>query len=137
MKGLFRIVVAHALAVCIAGCAIQASTVPTAAVTPMRAKVIATARIKDAVAIGKSTKADVIASLGETRVISFDTGYEVWVYRLSNDTPAATAPAPHIARTASEKAWPRTAAEFVILFAPSGLVAKTRIRPSPVAWYEG
>ncbi|MGZ5090950.1 MAG: hypothetical protein ACXWNH_16075 [Vulcanimicrobiaceae bacterium] len=131
MTDLFRIVVAHAIAVCIAGCAIQASTVPTAAVTPMRAKAIATARTKDAVAIGKSTKADVIASLGETRVISFDTGYEVWVYRLANDTPANAAAAQRIARTGSEKAWPRTPAEFVILFAPSGLVAKTRIRPAP------
>ncbi|MGZ5174826.1 MAG: hypothetical protein ACXWIS_11600 [Burkholderiales bacterium] len=130
MTDLFRIVVAHAIAVCIAGCAIQASTVPTAAVTPMRAKVIATARTKDAVAIGKSTKADVIASLGETRVISFDTGYEVWVYRLANDTPANAAAAQRIARTGSEKAWPRTPAEFVILFGPSGLVAKTRIRPA-------
>ncbi|MGZ5153874.1 MAG: hypothetical protein ACXWNJ_18760 [Vulcanimicrobiaceae bacterium] len=131
MTDLFRIVVAHAIAVCIAGCAIQASTVPTAAVTPMRAKVIATARTKDAVAIGKSTKADVIASLGETRVISFDTGYEVWVYRLANDTPADAAAAQRIARTDSGKAWPRTPAEVVILFAPSGLVAKTRIRPAP------
>jgi hypothetical protein len=130
MTGLFRLVAAHAIAVCIAGCAIQGSTIPTAAVTPTRAKVIVTAQIKDAVAIGKSTKADVIASLGETRVISFDTGYEVWVYRLANDTPLDTAAPPRIARSASEKAWPQTAAEFVILFGPSGLVAKTRMRPA-------
>ena len=131
MTGLFRIVVAHAFALCMAGCVIQGSTVPTAVVTPLRAKVIPADGMKDAVAIGKSTKADVIASLGETRVISFDTGYEVWIYRLANDTPANAAPAQRIARTDSGKAWPRTPAEFVILFAPSGLVAKTRIRPAP------
>jgi hypothetical protein len=78
-------------------------------VTSLRKKVVPADRVKDAVAIGKSTRADVIAALGETLVISFDTGYEVWVYRLAN---APTA-------------------EFVILFAPSGLVAKTRIRPAP------
>jgi len=131
MTRLFRIVVAHVVAVCIAGCVSQASTVPTAVVTPQRAKVMPADRVKDAVAIGKSTKADVIASLGETLVISFDTGYEVWVYRLANDTSAKAAPTPRIASTGSEKAWPLTAAEFVILFAPSGLVAKTRIRPAP------
>ena len=109
MTALFRIGFAIASAACIAGCAIQPSTTPSAVVTSAKKKVIPADRMKDAVAIGKSTKADVIAALGETLVISFDTGYEVWVYRLAN-APAA---------------------EFVILFAPSGLVAKTRIRPAP------
>ena len=132
MRGPFRIVVAHALALCMGGCVTQAATVPaTAVVTPQRAKVIPADRVKDTIAIGRSTKADVIASLGETLVISFDTGYEVWVYRLANHTPAQAAPEQRIARIVSEKAWPRTPAEFVILFGPSGLVAKTRIRPAP------
>ena len=87
--------------------------------TPLRTKVIAADRVKDAVA-GKSAKADVIAALGETLVISFDSGFEVWVYRLANDTPVRSAPAR-----------PDTTAEFVVLFAPSGRVAKTRIRPAP------
>jgi hypothetical protein len=128
MRGLFRIVVAHALALCMGGCVTQAATAPASAVvTPQRAKVILADRVKDTIAIGRSTKVDVIASLGETLVISFDTGYEVWVYRLANDTPAKAPPTPRIA---SEKAWPPTPAEFVILFAPSGFVAKTRIRPA-------
>ena len=62
--------------------------------------------MKPAVTIGKSTKADVMAALGETLVISFDTGYEVWVYRLAENRRA----------------------EFVILFEPSGVVAKTRTK---------
>jgi hypothetical protein len=104
MKAL-RIGVAFACAV-VAGCAAQPSTTPSAVVTSPRTKVIAAQRLKDAVAIGKSTRADVIASLGETLVISFDTGYEVWVYRLAEDRRG----------------------EFVVLFAPSGVVAKTRMR---------
>ena len=101
--------VAVALSVCVAGCTTPGpSAVPTAVVTPLETRVIAPDRVKNAVA-GKSTKADVIAALGETLVISFDSGFEVWVYRLGRDTTA----------------------EFVVLFAPSGLVAKTRIRPAP------
>lgn len=121
MKALFCIGAALALPLCIAGCATPGpSAVPTAVVTPLQTKVIAVDRVKDAVAIGKSTKADVIAALGETLVISFDSGFEAWVYRLANDTPVRSAPAR-----------PDTTAEFVVLFAPSGLVAKTRIRPAP------
>jgi hypothetical protein len=110
MTPLFRIGIAFAFAAGIAGCAIQPTTAPSAVVTSPRKKVIAPDRGQDAVAIGKSTKADVRAALGETLVISFETGYEIWVYRLAN---APTA-------------------EFVILFAPSGIVAKTRrVLPAP------
>ncbi len=132
MTALIRIGVACALSVCIAGCVTRASTVPTATVTPLRTKVIPADSVRDAIALGKSTKADVIAALGETLVISFDSGFEVWVYRLASDTPAKTVQAQGVARTGSQKgAGPATTAEFVVLFAPSGLVAKTRIRPAP------
>lgn len=122
MMALFRIGVALALALCIAGCATQPSTAPSAVVTPVRPKVVPADRVKDAVAIGKTSKADVIASLGETLVIGFDTGYEVWVYTLAEERT------PRIAGRAA----PGTSAEFVILFAPSGLVAKSRVRPAPL-----
>jgi len=111
MTTLFRIGAAFALAASIAGCASQPSTTPSAIVTSPRKNVVAADRVKDAVTIGKSTRADVVAALGETLVISFDTGYEIWVYRLAN---APTA-------------------EFVILFTPAGVVAKTRIRHGPPA----
>ena len=109
MTALCRIALAALCAVCIAACAVQPSTVPSAIVTSPRAKVIAEDRARTAVTVGKSTRADVIASLGETLVISFETGYEVWVYRLGRVRGA----------------------EFVILFAPSGVVSKTRIRTAP------
>jgi endonuclease YncB( thermonuclease family) len=123
MTRLVCVVAAVAFAACIAGCALQTSA-PSASVSATRARVIADDRTKDAVVIGRSTRADVIAALGQTLVIRFDTGYEVWVYRLDGR------PAP-ARRVASDKAWPWTPAEYVILFAPSGRVAKTRIRPAP------
>jgi hypothetical protein len=46
-------------------------------------------------------------------VIDFDSGYEVWVYR---ERP-----------TKKEQPPPRPT-ELVLLFAPSGILAKTRIR---------
>ena len=102
---LARAGICAALAVCIAGCAAPGFEVPSAFVTSPRARVIAAER-SSAVVVGRSTRADVRAALGETLVINFDTGYEVWVYRL--------------ARTRD--------GELVVLFAPSGVVAKTRVR---------
>jgi hypothetical protein len=61
--------------------------------------------------IGKSSKADVRAALGEAVVVDFESGYEVWVYR----------------ERAPEKE-PAAKGELVLLFAPSGMLAKTRVR---------
>jgi hypothetical protein len=63
------------------------------------------------IAVGKSTKADVRAALGEAVVVDFESGYQVWVYR----------------ERLTEKAKPQ-ARELVLLFEPSGKLAKTRIR---------
>jgi hypothetical protein len=126
-----RIVSAVLCVLCLAGCATQRTITPSAVVTSPQSRAIPADRAKHAFVIGKSTRADVIASLGETLVIRFDNGFEVWVYRLDQDMPGRRAPSEHLRRSASEKAGPGTSAEFVILFAPSGLVAKTRIRPAP------
>ncbi len=67
---------------------------------------------QSSIVIGKSTKADVQTALGQATRIPFDSGFEVWVYR-----------------------WPgaqkthRAATELVILFEPTGVVKKTRVRP--------
>jgi hypothetical protein len=66
----------------------------------------------DMIAIGRSSKADVSSTLGQAIVIPFDTGYEVWVYRW-----------PGADRTT------RGATELVVLFDPSGLAKKVRMRP--------
>ena len=60
-----------------------------------------------ALTIGESTKADVRAALGEAVVVDFPSGYEVWVYREKSPSPSA---------------------ELVLLFAPSGILSKTRVR---------
>ena len=66
---------------------------------------------RDALAIGKSTKADVRAALGQATVIDFASGYEVWVYR--ERLPDKAQP-------------PRT--ELVLLFGPGGTLERSRIR---------
>ena len=73
----------------------------------------------DAITVGKSTRADVMAARGKTAGISFDSGFEVWVYQVPGDAPA---------KRSREKP---VATELVVLFAPSGVVAKTRIRLPP------
>jgi hypothetical protein len=93
------------LAGCAGGGAITDSTlgvVRTAGVSPQAAS--------QSVA-GKS-KGEVAATLGKAAVVHFDSGYEVWVYRW-----------PGADRTS------RTATELVVLFDPSGMVKKSRIRP--------
>jgi hypothetical protein len=64
------------------------------------------------VVLGKSNQADVEAALGKAIVISFDSGYAVWVYRWRG-----------------ADATPRAATEVVVLFDPSGLATKARLRP--------
>ena len=66
----------------------------------------------DAVLGGHSTKADVIAVLGEGRVVHFDNGFEVRAYQFGEQKP-------RLRET-----------ELVVLFDPSGSVAKTRLRPA-------
>lgn len=100
---------ALAACACIAGCALFQPPATTAPLGP--GEIISAQAAKDAVSIGKSTRTDVRAALGEAVVIDFASGYEVWVYR---ERLRGKAPPP--------------ATEFVLLFAPSGILAKTRIR---------
>ena len=131
MTGLARISVALALCAGMAGCvAPGAPTVPSATVMPFRTRVIAEDSAINAITIGKSTRADVIAALGETLVVKFDSGYEVWVYRLASEKRAQTAHRQRKVPASAREAEP-DAREFVVLVGPSGLVAKTRIRPAP------
>lgn len=62
-----------------------------------------------AVAPGQ-TREEVRGRLGQASEIRFDSGYEVWAYRGSRGADAGAG------------------TEFVILFAPSGTVQKTRVR---------
>ena len=66
-----------------------------------------------AVVIGRSTKAEVAARLGEADRLAFDNGYEVWVYR--------------------ERPVRAGQPELVVLFAPDGVVKKVRVRAGDTA----
>lgn len=68
------------------------------------------------VVVGKSTKTDVSTALGDAIVIPFDSGYAVWVYRWPGPKNAT-----------------RSAAELVVLFQPSGVVERVRLRPEYIS----
>ena len=88
-------------AVLLAGCASQPA--PPGAV-------VAAERLSATVVAGRTTKAELLAAFGPTKGVRFDSGYEAWVYQM----PAGGG----------------QFAEFVVLIDPTGLVSKTRTRPS-------
>ena len=93
----------------LAGCAL---TEPRPVERPLGPGEIGSAQqAENALDIGKSTKADVRALLGEPTALEFATGYEVWVYRERRDPKMQTA-----------------SSELVLLFEPAGVLAKTRVR---------
>ena len=98
---------AIAFCVCIAGCA-----------TPMSSDIPSARDAQAAVMIGKSSKADVEAALGKALVVSFDSGYEVWIYR----ERSAAAGSGLFGQPAKERS------ELVLLFEPAGTLKKTRVR---------
>jgi hypothetical protein len=129
MITLFRASVVVAFCAGVAGCAGPgASSVTTGTATP--ASILSADNARNVVIIGKSTKTDVITALGKTMVISFDSGFEVWVYKVKDDTPATASWRERIGRAGSERG-NLDDTEFVILFEPSGVVTKTRIRVAP------
>ena len=90
-----------AVCVLLAGCAVTKGPAPLA---PGEVRSAVTAG--NALTIGKSTKSDVRAALGEGTVVAFPSGYDVWVYREH----------------------PPSSGELVLLFEPSGILSKTRVR---------
>lgn len=79
---------------------------------PFRDPGMAMQRAKDLVVTGQATRADVLAALGAATVVSFDSGFEVWVYRTKSPESKGDS------------------AELVLLFTPSGVVKKARLRPA-------
>ena len=101
----------------IAFCALLAACAgvnPSEAPSLTRAAPVAPNATRDAVVVGKSTKRDVMAALGKTAAVTFDSGYEIWVYHLKEGAELRAGQA-----------------EYLVLFDPSGVVTKTRTRPSP------
>ena len=80
--------------------------------TPLfRDKAMSVPNATDRLVIGRSTREDVQAALGNARVVRFDSGYEVWAYR--GVAPGSVAPG---------------VTEFVILFGADGVLKKSRVR---------
>ena len=108
---LVRSSIAAACCAGLAGCAGVGGhpNAPASAAIALR-EGVSTQAAAAAIVPGQS-KDSVRAALGKAIEIKFDSGYEVWVYR-----------GPESARRSDVRT------EFVILFAPSGLVKKTRVR---------
>ena len=103
-------------AAALAGCAMPGSLFgPADRVPAFRDPQLGTAAAAQRIALGRSSKADVAAALGPGQAIVFDSGYEVWVWRVRE--PAAA----------------REKTELVVLFNPAGVATKARVRPPPAA----
>ena len=79
-----------------------------AATAPPPATQVSAARFGQAVVPGHTSKAELLAALGPTRRVAFDSGHEVWLY--------------------VEPAGSGRYLEFVVLIGPDGMVKKTRRR---------
>lgn len=101
MKALALIAAAAMLAAC--------ATAP-----PPPGTQVSEATLSTSIIPGQTTRAAVLAALGPTRHIVFDSGYETWLYQVPGDAGRYI--------------------EFVVLMGPDGIVRKTRRRaPDPVA----
>ncbi|HEV8095294.1 MAG TPA: hypothetical protein VGP71_06155 [Burkholderiales bacterium] len=94
---------------------VAAKTLPTGNVKALSAQ--------SSIAVGKSTKADVIAALGKSMVVPFDNGFEVWAYRFKD--PSEETPQKSPSKDPPKP--PPRETELVVLFAPSGIATKTRM----------
>ena len=110
-KPLLHISLVLSCCIWLQGCAAPGASLSENAAPSFRDQSMSAQAASESVVIGKSTKAEVQAALGPGKVVKFDSGFEVWVYGASEG------------KVASERS------EFVILFTPSGIVKKTRIRP--------
>ncbi|MDQ2823649.1 MAG: hypothetical protein M3Y65_25280 [Pseudomonadota bacterium] len=87
------------LIVLLAGCATGPAPLGTS---------IPAARLEAAIVPGQTTRAQMLAALGPTRFIHFDSGYETWLYQAPADGGRFS--------------------EFVVLVDPAGVVRKLRQR---------
>lgn len=74
--------------------------------------------------VGKTTKAEVRAALGEAEVTPFASGAEVWIYTYEPGTPKFVSFVPVVGLLASNG---RTIKELKIIFGADGVVKKYRL----------
>jgi hypothetical protein len=120
-----------AFCACVTGCAGPRVAPGMSATTALATtRTVSAADAGKAVAVGNSTKAEVTAALGKTTAVRFDSGYEVWVYQVRNESSAAEGLVERLKQVGSKQAAPGNS-EFVVLFNPAGIVTKTRVRNAP------
>ncbi len=105
----WHVSLACAIGVAVAGCAGMDGDLSGPTQGPFLPERVPLSSARQLVRPGQG-KAEVVAALGPAAAVRFDSGYEVWVYRQQGSGAGP--------------------AEFVILFAPSGVVQKTRVRPA-------
>lgn len=89
--------------------------------------------VMDAVTPGTSSKADIQARLGAADArVKFDSGYEVWAYQFASSGSLFENIGAMFQQLGSSTALPGMT-EVVILFAPSGVASKIRLRQAPAA----
>ena len=71
------------------------------------------------ITVGKTTRLDLDAALGSATVVSFDPGYEVWVYKNQLQTPKVTRLLPMLGEKGTR--------EVAVMFDRAGVVRKFRI----------
>ncbi len=91
------------------------------------------AAVMDAITLGTSSKADVQSRFGPAHaMVKFDSGYEVWAYQFAPATSVMANIGALFQRLGDGTA-PPGMNEVVILFAPSGVATKMRLRQMPPA----
>jgi hypothetical protein len=125
-----RIAAAAALTAALWGCAGPGSR---SAATLPGTRAVSEDAARSGVVLGRSTQAQVLAALGPTTRVRFDSGYEVWVYRWEGGRPAAGAARDEAPARAAAKGTNTAngADEYVLLFDPAGIVTKARVRLAP------
>jgi hypothetical protein len=104
-----------ALCLALAGCAGLGGYEPDRRLPTFKDQQLTPADAARSIVIGRTTRTELAALLGPAKTIRFDSGYEVWVYRFTQaGVDGGTG-------------------EFVVLFAPAGVVAKTRVRKPAMA----
>jgi hypothetical protein len=96
----------------IAGCAGPQARPASEDPAPFRDTTLTIPMAASSVVPGTSTRADLIAALGEGNAVRFDSGWEVRLYR-NRRTDAAISPA-----------------ELVVLISPDGIAQKLRTKPA-------
>ena len=71
------------------------------------------------ITVGKTTRLDLDAALGSATVVSFDPGYEVWVYKNQLQAPSASRYLPLPGANGTR--------EVAVMFDRAGVVRKFRI----------